>query len=181
MQQTAVSLEALRFLDASKVREVASSIGTPAYVYDEATLKRQATTALSFPNAYGLTVRFAMKASPNAAILKTFDTLGLHIDASSGFEVRRAVAAGVDAGRISLSTQECPEDLDELLALGIKFNACSLSQLERYGELRPGVRDCSHWCLPGVPDVWNQFLQHTLRCRACENGGKCRPAYVQDC
>ena len=47
--------------------------------------------------------------------------------------------------------------------------------------LRPGVRDCSHWCLPGVPDVWNQFLQHTLRCRACENGGKCRPAYVQDC
>ena len=51
----------------------------------------------------------------------------------------------------------------------------------RYGELRPGVRDCSHWCLPGVPDVWNQFLQHTLRCRACANGGKCRPAYVQDC
>ena len=26
----------------------------------------------------------------------------------------------------------------------------------RYGELRPGVRDCSHWCLPGVPDAWNQ-------------------------
>jgi hypothetical protein len=51
----------------------------------------------------------------------------------------------------------------------------------RYGELRPGVRDCSHWCLPGVPDAWNQFLQHLLRCRACANGGKCRPAYVADC
>ena len=43
------------------------------------------------------------------------------------------------------------------------------------------IGDCTHFCLPGVPDVWNQFLQHTLRCRACANGGKCRPAYVQDC
>jgi len=23
--------------------------------------------------------------------------------------------------------------------------------------------DCSHWCLPGVPDVWNQALLHMLR------------------
>ncbi|OIW07414.1 hypothetical protein TanjilG_19255 [Lupinus angustifolius] len=21
-----------------------------------------------------------------------------------------------------------------------------------------GYADCIHWCLPGVPDVWNQFL-----------------------
>ena len=21
------------------------------------------------------------------------------------------------------------------------------------------VNDCSHWCLPGVPDTWNQLLQ----------------------
>jgi len=29
-----------------------------------------ARAALAFPNAYGLTVRYAMKASPNAAILQ---------------------------------------------------------------------------------------------------------------
>ncbi|KAI3968216.1 hypothetical protein MKX01_018519 [Papaver californicum] len=22
----------------------------------------------------------------------------------------------------------------------------------------PAVADCSHWCLPGVPDVWNEFM-----------------------
>lgn len=22
----------------------------------------------------------------------------------------------------------------------------------------PGVQDCLHWCLPGVPDTWNEFL-----------------------
>ena len=85
--------ESLNFLNPDQCRDIKAKVGTPCFVYDEATLKRQATTALSFPNAYGLTVRFAMKASPKAAILKSFDTLGLHIDASSGFVVRRAVAA----------------------------------------------------------------------------------------
>ena len=23
---------------------------------------------------------------------------------------------------------------------------------------KPSVPDCSHWCLPGVPDVWNEIL-----------------------
>lgn len=22
----------------------------------------------------------------------------------------------------------------------------------------PSVLDCSHWCLPGVPDMWNELL-----------------------
>ena len=134
------AVEKLRFLTAEQVQLIKAEYGTPAYVYDEATLKRQALSALDFPHAYGLTVRFAMKALPNAAVLQTFDRLGLHVDASSGFEVRRAIAAGVAAERISLSSQEIPIDLDELLALGIKFNACSLQQLRRYGELRKGAR-----------------------------------------
>jgi diaminopimelate decarboxylase len=44
---------------------------------------------MAFPNAFGLTVRYAMKASPNAAILKVLRKAGLNIDASSGYEVRR--------------------------------------------------------------------------------------------
>merc|ERR1719243_271342 len=135
-----VEPETLRFMSQDQARSITAEHGTPVFVYDEAGLKSQANAALAFPNAYGLTVRFAMKALPNAAVLQTFDRLGLHVDASSGFEVRRAVAAGVSADRISLSSQETPEDLDELLALGIKFNACSLHQLERYGQLRSGDR-----------------------------------------
>lgn len=50
--------------------KVAESYGTPTYLYDAATLKDSARKALNFPNAYGVTVRYAMKASPNAAILK---------------------------------------------------------------------------------------------------------------
>ena len=134
------TVETLRFLTDEQTRAVARDYGTPAYVYDEATLKRQARAALAFPHAYGLTVRFAMKALPNAAVLQTFDRLGLHVDASSGFEVRRAMAAGVAPEKISLSSQELAADLDELLGFGIKFNACSLKQLRAFGKLRPGYR-----------------------------------------
>jgi len=60
--------------------------------------------------------------------------MGIHIDASSGYEVRRAIAAGVPPTSISLSTQELPEDFSELVDLGVKLNACSISQLERFGR-----------------------------------------------
>jgi hypothetical protein len=27
---------------------------------------------------------------------------------------------------------------------------------------QPRHEDCSHWCLPGVPDIWNEALQSLL-------------------
>ena len=85
-----------------------------------------------------------MKALPNAAILRLFDSAGLNFDASSGHEVCRALRAGVAPEKISLSTQELPGDVAALLAAGIHVNACSLAQLETIGRLRPcspvGVR-----------------------------------------
>ena len=126
------------FLDFATAQAVANNFGTPVYVYDQKTLEANAAAVLAFPNAFGLTARYAMKAAPNAAILKLFSNAGLHIDASSGHEVRRAMAAGISADKISLSAQELPVDLGDLIATGIVFNACSLLQLERFGQLNPG-------------------------------------------
>lgn len=131
-------METLCFLTPELARSIRDDFGTPLYVYDLSTLRQQATAALAFPNAFGLTVRFAMKSAPNAAILQIFNKMGLHIDASSGFEVRRAMAAGIPAGNISLSSQEMPDDFAELFEAGIRFNACSLNQLTRFGRLFPG-------------------------------------------
>jgi diaminopimelate decarboxylase len=131
-------METLRFLNSEQVRSIRDQFGTPCYVYDENALRRQADAALRFPHAFGLTVRYAMKASSNATILRIFDRMGLHVDASSGYEAWRAIRAGVTAQRISLSTQEMPEDFASLHEQGIAFNACSLRQLERFGQLFPG-------------------------------------------
>uniref|UniRef100_A0A7S0WW88 Diaminopimelate decarboxylase n=1 Tax=Pyramimonas obovata TaxID=1411642 RepID=A0A7S0WW88_9CHLO len=137
---TAAAVEQLNFLTPEMAYKVANEVGTPCYVYDMETLKRQADTTLRFPNAYGLTVRYAMKSSPNAAILQVFNAKGLHIDASSGFECIRAMEAGIPASHISLSSQELPAFFPDLCAKGVKVNCCSLSQLERYGQALPGTK-----------------------------------------
>ena len=137
--QAAPPLETLNFLTPDEVRVVRDEFGTPTFVYDLATLRAQAAAALAFPNEFGLTVRFAMKASPNAAILRTFAASGLHIDASSGHEVHRAMAAGIPPAHISLSSQELAADFAALVQRGVKFNACSLAQLDAFGRALPGA------------------------------------------
>ena len=77
-------MESSSFLHPEAVARVVALAGTPVYVYDERVLRQQAAAALAFPSANGLTVRYAMKACPNAAILKLFRAAGLQIDASSG-------------------------------------------------------------------------------------------------
>lgn len=135
-------MQTIPFLDSEKALRIRDRVGTPCYVYDEASLRAVAASVLAFPNAYGLTARFAMKACPNANVLRLFQSLGLKIDASSIFEARRAIAAGYAASDISLSTQEFPDD-DELKSLvveGMSVNASSLYQLERYGNLFPNSK-----------------------------------------
>lgn len=125
-------------VDSTKAQSIADTFGTPIYLYDEARMRSAAEAVLDFPSAFGLTARFAMKSSPNKSILQLFDSMGLHIDASSGHEVKRAIHAGIAPSKISLSAQEIPEDLEALLDLGIHFNACSLKQLEAFGKIKQG-------------------------------------------
>ncbi len=129
-----------RFLTASQCKDIAGRFGTPVYVYDEAGLKRSARKVLDFPRPFGFTGRYAMKACSNAAILQVFHQMGLQMDASSSFEARRAMRAGIPAEHISLSAQEFPKDFVDLGRAGISMNACSLKQLRALGEALPGNR-----------------------------------------
>jgi len=132
-------VEAAPWLADSMVRQLRADFGTPLYVYDQRSLLAQAQQALAFPAPFGLTVRYAMKACPSAAVVRALVGAGLHIDASSGHEAWRALRAGVTPTSIQLTTQELPADLEALLATGVLFNASSLRQLEAYGRIRPGT------------------------------------------
>ena len=134
-------METLRFLSPDQVRALRSQFGSPLFVYDEATLRQRAKEVMAFPSAFGLKIRYAMKACSNAAILQVLHSEGLGIDASSGPEVHRAMRAGIPSSAISLSSQEFPSDFPDLFDQGIDFNACSLHQLERFGRLFPG-KEC---------------------------------------
>jgi diaminopimelate decarboxylase len=79
-----------------------------------------------------------MKANPNRALLEIFRDKGLDIDASSDFEVERALRAGFSPERIMLTSQVPSRRLEEFVRQGVLFNACSLHQLERFGLAFPG-------------------------------------------
>jgi len=126
-------------LEWSDARRIADMAGTPVFIYDEATLIQQAEAALRFNAPFGMTVRYAVKAAPNRALLRIFHRKGLHFDASSGFEAHRIHRAGIPYEQISLSAQELPHDFEDLIRAGMAFNACSLNQLRRYAAAFPGT------------------------------------------
>src|ERR1051326_7208520 len=121
--------------DAAHVRE---RFGTPCYVYDRALLEASARSALAFPHAFGFTLRYAMKANSNRAVLELFRDLGLHVDASSDPEVERALRAGFAPASIQLTSQVPSPRLEEFVGRGVLYNACSLHQLDRDGRAFAG-------------------------------------------
>lgn len=126
------------FLTEAKVRSIQREFGTPVFVYDQRTLELQARHVLDFPNAFGLTARYAMKACPTSAVLKVLIDAGLHVDASSGYEVERALRANISPGLILLTAQQVPDNLQALVEKGVLFNACSIEQIHAFGSLFPG-------------------------------------------
>src|SRR5215510_1545566 len=126
------------FLTAQQATEVRERFGTPCYVYDRSLLEAAARQALAFPAPYGFTLRYAMKANPCLGVLTVFHALGLHIDASSDFEVERALRAGFAPDRIQLTSQMPSQRLAEFAGRGVLYNACSLSQLDQFGNTVPG-------------------------------------------
>src|SRR5215467_10757096 len=137
------------FLTPAEAATVRERFGTPCYVYDRATLEEAARSALAFPHAFGLTVRYAMKANSCGAVLRLFRALGLHIDASSDPEVDRALRAGFAPAQIQLTSQVPSPRLEELVERGVLYNACSLHQLDRFGRAFPG-RDATIRVNPGL-------------------------------
>ena len=77
--------------------DLAERVGTPFYCYATATLERHYGV---FAEAFGgddALVCYAMKANSNQAVLTTLARLGAGMDIVSEGELRRALAAGVDA------------------------------------------------------------------------------------
>jgi diaminopimelate decarboxylase len=126
------------FLTADQAAEVRDRFGTPSYVYSHTILEAAARQALAFPAPYGFTLRYAMKANPSFGVLSVFRSLGLHIDASSDFEVERAMRAGFAPEHIQLTSQMPSRRLAEFVKRGVFYNACSLYQLEQFGKTAPG-------------------------------------------
>ncbi len=155
-------LEEMKFLNKDEISEIQKEYleknPGPVYVYSEKILNQKAEECLNFPNAFWLTVRYAMKTNPIAAILQLFDQKWIHIDASSSFEVQRAIkTANISPSKIQLTTQEHRYNLAKLMNLWIQYNATSLHQLKEYAKKFPNT-SLSVRINPGV---WSWFTKKT--------------------
>ncbi|MCL2023678.1 MAG: hypothetical protein FWG82_04830, partial [Oscillospiraceae bacterium] len=129
---------------------------TPFYLYDESLIAQKCAAALAMPNAFGLRVRYAMKANSSRQLLKIINAAGLYIDASSFNEAKRACMAGIAPSKIQLTSQEVPfgeerTELEALMLQGLRYNVCSLRQLELVGDFAAANSiDLSMRVHPGV-------------------------------
>jgi diaminopimelate decarboxylase len=170
-------MDSLRFLTPDTIHDIRTRFATPVFVYSEQILREQARKVVWFPHHFGLTARYAMKTSSNKNILRILSSEWLHIDASSGYEVSRALSAGIPPAHIQLTGQEMPENLREIVEMGVEFNATSLHQLETYGQLFPGThasirvnpgmgsggtKRTNVWGPASSFGIWHEYLEQAL-------------------
>ncbi len=122
-------------LDATLVPKIAEQWGTPVYLHDQAYIENSCEQLLNMPNAYGLHVRYAMKANSDRTVLRVVTGKGLDLDCSSLDEAARAHSAGIPYSRMMLTTQEVPTgeeraELEEMIRAGLKYNVCSMQQFQ---------------------------------------------------
>ncbi len=103
---------------------------TPRYEYSRSKIQEKIDSLLAFKTPYGLTVRYAIKANPHSEIIDMMHKASIHFDASSSYEATQLLKQGIPGSHISLSSQQSPHNLEELLDAGVLFVATSLHQMD---------------------------------------------------
>ncbi len=120
------------------VSELADRFGTPTFVYDAAKIQERLRDLAPFD-----VVRYAQKACSNLAIVDLIRREGGLVDAVSGFEIRRALAAGYSSeGDPAPIVYTADIFDDEALKLcvehNIHVNCGSPDMIDQYGRVAPG-------------------------------------------
>lgn len=122
-------------LSHQQLKEIAGTYGTPVYVYHAEHISSQykkLTVAFSETDTRFF---YACKALTNISILKHIKDIGCNIDCSSINEVRLALLAGFEPGRILYTSNGIHfAEIEEAQSLGVHINIDSLSNLEKFGK-----------------------------------------------
>src|SRR5918994_809322 len=143
------------FAESVPVRRLAKEVGTPAYVYSLATLKRHFRV---FDQAFSKLphiVCFSVKANSNIALLRAFAKEGSGFDIVSGGELYRALKAGADPKKIVFSgVGKKKEEIEYALKSGIlMFNVESEDEMVALDEIAGGMGRKAPISLRVNPDV----------------------------
>lgn len=135
---------------------IAAEVGTPVYVYSQATLVRharvfrEALSGLANPH-----IAFAVKANPNLAVLKVLQREGYGADVVSGGELARALAADMAPADIVFSgVGKTHDEMIYGLETGIgQFNVESEEEGIELSEIAVRMGKIARCALRVNPDV----------------------------
>lgn len=123
-----------RILDDALLARLAGEHGTPLWIYDAQIIEARVASLAGFD-----VVRYAQKANSNLAVLGVLKRCGAKLDAVSGGEIARGLAAGFAASDIAFTA-----DLFDRNALAwierhdVPVNIGSTAMIEQYGARFPG-------------------------------------------
>lgn len=147
--------EGVLFAEDVDIAALADQIGTPFYCYSTATIERHYRV---FRDAFAdldATICYAMKANSNQAVIRTLARIGAGMDIVSEGELRRALAAGTPAERITFSgVGKTRHEIALALRAGIFcFNVESEPELHAISEEAQALGAQAQIALRVNPDV----------------------------
>lgn len=133
MQQTVLSPERWQ-----QIHAFAQDKATPFVVIDLETIRRRyraMTDAFPYAGVY-----YAVKANPDAAIIRCLNALGANFDIASVFELRKLLSLGIDPARMSYgNTIKKAADIDFAYQQGIRLYASDCeSDIRNLAKYAPG-------------------------------------------
>ena len=122
-------------------KPIARELGTPAYVYSDATLRRHYQVLADAFTGRNVLIAYAVKANSNLGVLATLAALGAGADVVSGGETAAsAIEAGVPANRIVFSgvakTEEEMRSASTTASTSSTSNRCPNSTASRASRRR---------------------------------------------
>ena len=143
------------FAEGVALKRIAQEVGTPAYIYSLATLKRHFKV---FDQAFAKArhiVCFSVKANSNLALLRAFAKEGSGFDIVSEGELFRALKVGADPRKIVFSgVGKKRQEIEYALKSGIlMFNVESEEELFALDEIAAGIGKKAPISLRVNPDV----------------------------
>src|SRR2546429_479807 len=118
--------------DPALLRSIAERVGTPTYIYSANLIRAQYHALHDALKDVPHRICYSVKANGNIGVLQVLRQLGAGADIVSAGELKRALAAGFNAGSVVFSgVGKTAAELEEAIRSGVGFlNVESTSELE---------------------------------------------------
>ena len=142
-------------LDSAVLVDIATQVGTPAYVYDAGRIRHAFRELDEALGAFPHDIQYALKANSSLALVHLLRTLGAGADANSGGEIEVALRAGFIPDQIVFTgVGKTGDELDRAVTLGLKaINAESPGELDRIAARARAQSTTARVALRVNPDI----------------------------